>query len=63
MLYVKTVCDIPLSIIFAVSCSCLMYDTGSSVQEMADLTVEDMLLDVPATVKITGKGGKTRILT
>lgn len=40
----------------------LMYDTGSRVQEMADLTVEDVRLDVPATVKITGKGGKTRIV-
>jgi len=40
----------------------LMYDTGSRVQEMADLTVEDVRLDTPATVKITGKGGKTRIV-
>jgi site-specific recombinase XerD len=40
----------------------LMYDTGSRVQEMADLTVGDIRLDVPATVKITGKGGKTRIV-
>jgi site-specific recombinase XerD len=40
----------------------LMYDTGSRVQEMADLTVGDVRLDTPATVKITGKGGKTRIV-
>lgn len=40
----------------------LMYDTGSRVQEMADLTVGDVRLDSPATVKITGKGGKTRIV-
>jgi len=40
----------------------LMYDTGSRVQEMADLTVEDVRLDTPATVKITGKGSKTRIV-
>ena len=40
----------------------LMYDTGSRVQEMADLTVEDVRLDTPATVKITGKGGKSRIV-
>jgi site-specific recombinase XerD len=40
----------------------LMYDTGSRVQEMADLTVGDVRLEVPATVKITGKGGKTRIV-
>jgi site-specific recombinase XerD len=40
----------------------LMYDTGSRVQEMADLTVGDVRLETPATVKITGKGGKTRIV-
>jgi site-specific recombinase XerD len=40
----------------------LMYDTGSRVQEMADLTVGDVRLDIPSTVKITGKGGKTRIV-
>jgi site-specific recombinase XerD len=40
----------------------LMYDTGFRVQEMADLTVGDVRLDTPSTVKITGKGGKTRIV-
>ena len=40
----------------------LMYDTGSRVQEMADLTVGDIRLEVPPTVKITGKGNKTRIV-
>ena len=40
----------------------LMYDTGSRVQEMADLTVGDVRLDAPSTVKITGKGGKVRIV-
>ena len=40
----------------------LMYDTGSRVSEMADLTVGDVRLDVPATVKVTGKWGKTRIV-
>ena len=40
----------------------LMYDTGSRFQEMADLTVKDVRLDTPSTVKITGKGGKTRIV-
>jgi site-specific recombinase XerD len=40
----------------------LMYDTGARVQEMADLTVGDVRLNTPATAKITGKGGKTRIV-
>ena len=40
----------------------LMYDTGSRVQEMADLTVGDVRLDLPSTVKFTGKGSKTRIV-
>ena len=40
----------------------LMYDSGSRVQEIADLTVGDIRTDSPATLKITGKGGKTRIV-
>jgi len=40
----------------------LMYDTGARVQEIADLCVSDIRLSTPATVKITGKGEKTRIV-
>ena len=40
----------------------LMYDSGARVQEMADLSVGDVRADSPATVKITGKGRKTRIV-
>ena len=40
----------------------LMYDTGSRVQEIADLTVADVRLDNPATVKVTGKGNKSRLV-
>jgi len=40
----------------------LMYDSGARVQEMADLSVGNVRADSPATVKITGKGGKTRIV-
>jgi site-specific recombinase XerD len=40
----------------------LMYDSGARVQEMADLSVGDVRTDSPATVKITGKGGKSRIV-
>jgi integrase/recombinase XerD len=40
----------------------LMYDSGSRVQELCDLTVADIRLQKPATVKVTGKGNKTRII-
>jgi integrase/recombinase XerD len=38
----------------------LLYDSGSRVQELADLKVGDLRLDTPAQVKLTGKGRKTR---
>ena len=40
----------------------LLYDTGARVQEIADLKVRDIRLESPATVKLTGKGNKTRIV-
>lgn len=40
----------------------LLYDTGARVQEIADLVVADVRLETPATVKLTGKGNKTRIV-
>lgn len=40
----------------------LLYDTGARVQELADLTVADVRLEQPATVKLTGKGEKSRIV-
>jgi site-specific recombinase XerD len=40
----------------------LMYDAGARVQETADISVGDFRKEPPATVKITGKGGKTRIV-
>lgn len=39
----------------------LMYDTGCRVQELCDLTVEDLRLGLnPATVRLHGKGQKDR---
>lgn len=38
----------------------LLYDSGARVQELADLTINDIRLDTPAQVKLTGKGRKTR---
>ncbi len=40
----------------------LMYDSACRAQELCDLTVADIRLQKPATVKITGKGNKTRII-
>jgi integrase/recombinase XerD len=40
----------------------LMYDTGSRVQEIIDLTSSAIRLDKPYTIRITGKGNKTRIV-
>lgn len=40
----------------------LLYDTGARVQEIADLVVSDVRLENPATVKMTGKGNKSRIV-
>ncbi len=40
----------------------LMYDTGARVQEVADLQVSDIRIKTPATIRLTGKGNKTRII-
>ncbi len=40
----------------------LLYDSGARVQELADLRVRDIRTVSPATVKLTGKGNKTRIV-
>ncbi|WP_430937356.1 site-specific integrase [Saccharicrinis sp. 156] len=40
----------------------LMYDCGARVQETIDLTPSDIRLHKPHTVRLTGKGNKTRIV-
>jgi site-specific recombinase XerD len=40
----------------------LLYDSGARVQEIADLVISDVRLEKPSTVKLTGKGRKTRIV-
>jgi integrase/recombinase XerD len=40
----------------------LMYDTGARVQEIIDLTPAALHLDKPTTIRVTGKGNKTRII-
>ena len=40
----------------------LLYDTGGRVQEVADLVVGSIRIKTPATIQLTGKGNKTRII-
>jgi site-specific recombinase XerD len=40
----------------------LIYDTGARVQEIADVRVTDVRVHPPATVQLTGKGNKSRIV-
>jgi site-specific recombinase XerD len=40
----------------------LMYDTGARVQEIADLTSSMVRLDKPCTIRLKGKGNKSRIV-
>jgi len=39
---------------------CVLYDTGSRVQELVDLRLRDIRLDEPPIVTLTGKGRKSR---
>lgn len=40
----------------------LLYDSGARVQELIDLKYHDLRLDIPTTIKLTGKGNKARIV-
>lgn len=40
----------------------LMYDTGARVSELTNIRVSDIRLNSPATIRLTGKGRKTRIV-
>jgi len=40
----------------------LLYNSGARVQELADLNVADLRSDACATVQLTGKGRKTRVV-
>jgi len=41
---------------------CFIYESGARVQEIADVRVADVRLVHPATIKLTGKGNKSRIV-
>ena len=38
----------------------VLYDTGARVQELIEITVNNVTLDVPPVISLTGKGNKTR---
>ena len=40
----------------------LMYDSAARVQEIADLCINDFRAEKPSTLRLTGKGQKTRII-
>lgn len=40
----------------------VMYDTGARVQEIADLSAADVRLENPSTIKLSGKGNKSRLI-
>jgi integrase/recombinase XerD len=40
----------------------LLYNSGGRAQEVADLSICDIRFNAPATVTLTGKGGKTRVI-
>lgn len=40
----------------------LLYDSAARVQELADIQVSDVRVQSPSTVKLTGKGNKSRIV-
>ena len=40
----------------------LIYESGARVQEIADVRVADIRIQSPSTIKLTGKGNKTRIV-
>jgi site-specific recombinase XerD len=40
----------------------VLYDSAARIQELIDLKVKDVRLTNPATIKLTGKGNKTRII-
>ncbi len=40
----------------------LLYDTGARVQELVDLCMEDIRVSSPTVIRLTGKGGKSRLV-
>lgn len=40
----------------------VLYDSAARVQELCDISVKDIRLDPPSTLRLRGKGGKTRVV-
>jgi site-specific recombinase XerD len=40
----------------------VLYDSGARAQELVDLTVQDVRLEAPTQIRLTGKGKKTRVV-
>lgn len=40
----------------------LLYDSGARVQEIVDACYSDVRIEFPATIRLSGKGGKVRII-
>ncbi|APV90403.1 site-specific integrase [Salmonella enterica] len=40
----------------------VLYDTGARVQELADLNIANLRLTSPSTIRLVGKGNKTRVV-
>jgi site-specific recombinase XerD len=40
----------------------VLYDSAARAQELADLTIQDVRLDAPAQLRLTGKGRKMRVV-
>lgn len=63
---IKTIFDMPDTATYMgrrdLTMLALLYDTGARVQELADLKVKDVRIEPPVTIKLTGKGNKTRIV-
>jgi site-specific recombinase XerD len=41
----------------------LLYSTGARAQELCDITLKDITLSSPTKIRLTGKGGKSRVVT
>ena len=41
----------------------ILYSTGARAQELCDITLKDITLSLPTKIRLTGKGGKSRVVT
>jgi len=41
----------------------MLYSTGARAQELCDISLKDIILSSPTKIRLTGKGGKSRVVT